>query len=147
LKIEAWAVVFDIEEKRVALPSQANPNSAVTASAQPVIPSPKVTRSSSTVVSVSSMVVVKRSYRQNERIADTSIDAQNVHEGDRMIDVWTGVAVLSALHAMLPRSELNRANHQINLIGTVHADTLHRLLEIGASTTYCASLFPREHVA
>ena len=36
LQVEACAVVFDIEEKRVVLPSQPNPNSARTLSIQPI---------------------------------------------------------------------------------------------------------------
>ncbi len=46
--------------------------------------------------------------------------AQDVHQGNRMIDIGTRVAVFPALHTVLLRSELDRANHQTDVVGIVH---------------------------
>ena len=68
--------------------------------------------------------IVECSSREDRRLVDAGVNAQHVHERDRVIDVRACVAVFAPLHPVLLRGELDGANHQTDVVGSLHYNTL-----------------------
>jgi hypothetical protein len=67
---------------------------------------------------------VERRSRKDQWVGNRAVNAQDMRESDGMTDVRARVSVFAPLHAALLSGELNGSDHQADVVGRLHVNTL-----------------------